>query len=114
MFLLIAAEPFSDPSPTLNLSRLPPNLHTLELRLTDHSQGKAIDACELIGCVIPNLCTLIFDEIFISDSLSMNAFWHAHPGIERLEFCCGVVGNWFNDFEVGMLPNLKYLQVSPP
>ena len=112
MFLSITAEPFSDPSPTINLSRLPPNLHTLELGLTDYSQGRAIDACELLGCVIPNLRTLILDEIFVSDSLSTNAFWHAHPGIERLEFCRGVVGNWFSDFKVGMLPNLKYLKVS--
>lgn len=112
MFLLIAAEPFLDPSPAFNLSRLPLNLHTLELHLADNLQGKAIDVCEILGCVIPNLRTLILDKIFVSDPLSTNAFWHTHPGIERLEFCRGMVGNWFNNFEVGMLPNLIHLQVS--
>ena len=77
----------------------------------DYIRGKAIDSSELLGCVIPNLRTLILDEISVSNPLSMNSFWHAHPGIERLELGRGVVGNWFDDFEAGMFPNLKYLQV---
>ena len=70
-----------------------------------------IDSTSLLGCVIPNLRTLILDEIFVSNPLSTNSFWRAHPGIERLELGRGVVGNWFDDFEAGMLPNLKYLEV---
>ena len=48
---------------------------------------------------------------FVSDPASTNIFWRAHPGIERLELWAGVEGNWFDKFEVGMLPNLLYLQV---
>jgi hypothetical protein len=101
----------SDPSPTINLSQLPPNLHTLELCLLDYTQGKEIDSTELLGCVIPNLRTLILDTIFVSNPLSTLSFWRNHPGIERLELGHGVVGDWFDNFEAGMLPNLKYLQV---
>ena len=102
---------FSDPSPTINLSQLPPNLHTLELRLVDYIRGKAIDSSELLGCVLPNLRTLILDAFCVSNPISTNSFWRAHPGIECLELGRRVVGNWFDDFEAGMFPNLKYLQV---
>jgi len=111
VFLINQLTLFSDPLPTINLSRLPPNLHTLELRLVDYIRGKAIDSSVLRGCVIPNLRTLILDEFFVPNLLSMNAFWRAHPGIERLELGQGVIGKWFDDFEAGMFPNLKYLQV---
>jgi len=111
VFLINQLTLFSDPLPTINLSRLPPNLHTLELRLHDYERGEEIDSSVLIGCVIPNLRTLILDEFFVSNPLSMNSFWRAHPGIERLELGRRVVGNWFDDFEAGMLPNLKYLKV---
>ncbi|KAF8954053.1 hypothetical protein BDZ97DRAFT_1928947 [Flammula alnicola] len=101
------------PLPTINLSQLPPNLHTLELRLC-HAEGYLkIDASSpggLLGCVIPNLRTLVLDDFFVSDPASTNTFWKAHPGIERLEFWPGVKGSWFNSCEIGMLPNLKYLQ----
>ncbi|KAF8963429.1 hypothetical protein BDZ97DRAFT_1919861 [Flammula alnicola] len=103
----------SYPLPTINLSQLPPNLHTLELRLRDALHAKEIDASSpggLLGCVIPNLRTLILDKFFVSDPASTNTFWRAHPGIERLEFWPGVDGCWFYNFEIGMLPNLKYLQ----
>ncbi|KAF8963403.1 hypothetical protein BDZ97DRAFT_1661726 [Flammula alnicola] len=92
---------------------LPPNLHTLELRLRDAVGYLEIDASSpggLLGCVIPNLRTLILDKFFVSDSVSTNTFWRAHPRIERLEFWPGMKGNWFNNFEIGMLSNLKYLQ----
>lgn len=98
------------PLPTINLSQLPPNLHTLELRLHDYIRGKAIDFSELCGCIIPNLRTLILDDIFVADALSTNSFWRAHPGIERLELGHGVDGNWFDGFEAGMFPKLSYLR----
>jgi hypothetical protein len=65
----------------------------------------------LFDCVIPNLNTLILDEFTVSDPTSSNTFWRAHPGIKRLELGHHVSGSWFNDFEVGMLPNLRYLEV---
>ncbi|KIM36822.1 hypothetical protein M413DRAFT_448946 [Hebeloma cylindrosporum] len=98
------------PSPTINLSQLPPNLHTLDLHVVD--RGENINSNVLHGCVIPNLCTLILNDFFASDALAMNSFWRAHPGIERLELGRKVDGNWFDNFEAGMLPNLKYLQCS--
>jgi len=65
----------------------------------------------LLSCVIPNLNTLILDWFTISDPTSANLFWRLHPGIKRLEFGRYVSGSWFDDFEAGMLPNLRYLQV---
>ena len=59
---------------------------------------KKIDSSELFGCVIPNLHTLILDEIFVSNPLSTKSFLRAHPGIERLELGRGVDGNWFENF----------------
>ncbi|KIM36808.1 hypothetical protein M413DRAFT_31425 [Hebeloma cylindrosporum] len=99
---------FNYPSPTINLSQLPPNLHTLDLHVVD--RGENINSNVLHGRVIPNLCTLILDDFFVSDALAMNSFWRAHPGIERLELGRSVDGNWFDNFEAGMLPNLKYLR----
>ncbi|KIM36825.1 hypothetical protein M413DRAFT_31439 [Hebeloma cylindrosporum] len=99
------------PSPTINLSKLSSNLHTLELRLVDYIRGDLIDFDVLLGCTIPNLRALILDRIAVTNPLSTNSFWRAHPGIERLELGRRVLGNWFADFEAEMLPNLKYLQV---
>ena len=103
-----------DPTRTINFSQLPPNLHTLELRIRDMSQEDQIDASGpggLLNCVIPNLNTLILDEFTVSDPTSTNIFWRLHPGIKRLEFGLNVTGSWFDNVEVGMLPNLRYLQV---
>jgi hypothetical protein len=104
--------PFFFQAPTFNLLQLPPNLHTLELRL--YFDNESLDASRpggLFDCVIPNLHTLIIDEFTISDPTSSKAFWKAHPGIKRLELGRNVIGNWFDDFEVGMLPDLSYLEV---
>ena len=95
------------------MSQHPPNLHTLELRPLV-SKSFDIDASGpggLFDCVIPNLDTLILDWFNVSDPTSPNAFWRAHPGIKRLELGRNVTGSWFNNFEVGMLPNLRHLQV---
>lgn len=100
-----------DPLPNINLSQLPPNLHTLELRLRDSFRGKEIDASGLLGCVIPNLRTLILNKFIVSDPSTTIEFWKAHPCIERLELGREVQGSWFNDFQLGMLPNLRYLKV---
>ena len=105
---------FQDQTPTIEFTQLPPNLHTLELRLDDLLQGQDIDASGpggLLNSVVPNLNTLILDGFAVSDSASANSFWRTHPGIKRLEFGPNITGSWFDNFEVGMLPNLRYLQV---
>lgn len=103
-----------DPIPTFNFLQLPPNLHTLELRFYGFDQSQSADASRpggLFDCVIPNLNTLILDEFTASDPTSSYKFWRAHPGIKRLELGHHMSGSWFNDFEVGMLPCLRYLEV---
>ncbi|KAG6855981.1 hypothetical protein H0H87_008694 [Tephrocybe sp. NHM501043] len=96
---------------TLNLSAIPPNLHTLELRMRDFDYD--IDAAGVGGLlfkVMPHLRTLILDDFKIGNSALTKQFWIAHPGLERLELLARVTGNWFEDFESGMLPNLKFLK----
>ena len=105
-----------DPAPTFNFLQLPPNLHTLELQVSFYAfdLNKSIDASGpggLFDCVIPNLNTLILDDFTVSDPTSSLKFWRAHPGIKRLELGHNVSGSWFNSFEVGMLPDLSYLEV---
>ena len=103
---------FLDELPAINFSQLPPSLHTLELRLS--AQGNDIDAsgpCGLLNYVIPNLRTLILDRFVVSDPTITKRFWKAHQGIERLELRHYAEGHWFDEFESGMLPNLKYLKV---
>jgi hypothetical protein len=102
-----------DPLPTISLLQLPPNLHTLELRLYDYLRGRPLDASGLLGCVIPNLHTLVLERFIVSDPSTTIKFWRAHSGIERLEFWddIDVQCSWFDDFQPGMLPNLRYLQV---
>jgi hypothetical protein len=102
---------FRDPVPTVNFLQLPKNLHTLELRLRYLRSVNASDPGGLFDCVIPNVNTLILNGFTVSDPTSSNTFWRAHPGIKRLELGRDVSGDWFNNFEVGMLPNLRYLQV---
>jgi hypothetical protein len=105
---------FLDELPAINFSQLPPSLHTLELRLSDCQASRDIYASELGGllnCVIPNLHTLVLDGFVVSDPTITQRFWKAHPGIERLELRHEDEGNWFDEFESGMLPNLKYLKV---
>ena len=102
---------FQDAIPTFNFFT---TLHTLELWLFDETSGRNIDASGpsgLFDCVIPNLSTLILDGFAVSDPTSPNTFWRAHPGIKRLQLGRYMKGSWFNNIEVGMLPNLSYLEV---
>jgi hypothetical protein len=98
----------------INVSQLPPSLHTLELIFIDMvRRGDTILSGPngLFKDVLPNLRNLILDKFYVSDLTIMKRFWEAHPGIERLELGPQIHGSWFNGFESGMLPNLKYLQV---
>jgi hypothetical protein len=79
-----------------------------------YDRDQTVDASApggLFDCVIPNLNTLILDEFIVSNPTSSNKFWRAHPGIKRLELGHNVRDKWFNNFESGMLPNLRYLEV---
>ena len=89
-------------------------IYTLELWLWDELEDGIIDASgpgRLFDCVFPNLKTLILNEFTVSDPASLDTFWRAHPGIKRLQLGRHVEVSWFNNFEVGMLPNLSYLEV---
>lgn len=100
----------------IGISTLPLSLHTLELTLLAYNE-EFIDASGpdgLFNCVMPNLRTLIIDNFIVSDPTIAKRFWTVHPGIERLELGrdkAVVEHHWFDDFESGMLPNLKYLKV---
>ena len=110
-----------DPQPVFSFSQLPPLLHTLELDLFFHGHENYMDASGpggLFNYVLPYLCTLILDHFDLSDPSIAKHFWKAHPGIERLELGPFVklelrprTGSWFDKFESGMLPNLRYLKV---
>jgi hypothetical protein len=107
---------FPDLEPVINFVELPPTLHTLELGFLDNNRGRLVDASGpngLISSVIPNLRTLILDYFTISNPDVTERFWRAHPGLERLELNCHdrFECSWFDGFESGMLPNLKYLKV---
>ncbi|KAG6835358.1 hypothetical protein H0H93_002193 [Arthromyces matolae] len=98
--------------PTLNFdfSTIPPSLHTLELRMSDTQGFYSLDAASLGGLlsmVLPNLCVLILDHIDVGKPNMTNKFWRAHSRLERLELWRKVTGTWFQDFEFGLLPNLK-------
>ena len=101
------------PQPAIDISQLPPSLHTIELEFIDMVGRNDIAASGPNGLHVPSLRTLILGNFYVSDPTKTKHFWEAHPGIERLEL--GLVGrgqnSWFDGFRSGMLPNLKHLKV---
>ncbi|KAF9013083.1 hypothetical protein BDQ17DRAFT_577047 [Cyathus striatus] len=63
----------------------------------------------IISSSYRNLRTLILLHVPIV-TIPTKPFWKAHPNLERLELNKSVGGSWFEDFEEGMLPNLKFLK----
>ncbi|KAG6846591.1 hypothetical protein H0H93_012963, partial [Arthromyces matolae] len=91
---------------SFDLSRLFGHLHTLELGVTNQF-GDRIDAGGILSCIMPNLHVLILDRFNVGDPSMTKGFWKKHPHLVRLELGRKVDGLWFNDFESGMLPNLR-------
>ncbi|KAG6823170.1 hypothetical protein H0H92_011175, partial [Tricholoma furcatifolium] len=96
----------------VDLSNIPSKLHTLKLSIWA-TGGGAMDAdCPggLLSCNLPDLRTLIINPFRIRQPALTTEFWKRHSNLERLELC-DAFGDWFQDFESGMLPNLKDLKI---
>ncbi|KAG6847934.1 hypothetical protein H0H93_004771, partial [Arthromyces matolae] len=91
---------------SFDLSRLFRHLHTLELGVMDEYDHR-IDARGILSSIMPNLRVLILDRFDVGDPSMTKGFWKNHPHIFRLELGRKVDGLWFNDFESGMLPDLR-------
>ncbi|KAG6835732.1 hypothetical protein H0H93_015264 [Arthromyces matolae] len=105
---LVKYESESEPAPyVLDLTKLPIHLHTLDLQLSS-SYYLAIEG--LLSSVMPNLRVLILGGVKVSKPSMAKHFWKNHPSLVRLELLGDTRGDWFNDFESGMLPNLRILK----
>ncbi|KAG6836452.1 hypothetical protein H0H93_007884 [Arthromyces matolae] len=92
-----------------NFSKLPVNLHTLELRMSGR-EGHSVDAKRLLSTIMPDLHVLILNWVEVVDPSMTKEFWKKHPHLERLELWRHVSDRWFDGFEAGMLPNLTVLK----
>ena len=107
-----SSEDLPDPEAQLNFSLLPQSLEILHIHVCELDFFEPVKG-SLFDCTFPHLRTLILDQINLSMKSDLTtAFWKRHPSIERLEIGEQMYGSWFDTFEDGMLPNLKYLRVS--